>query len=224
MSGTITQVPAAPNPWANPGGGQASSSGTTQTGPSVASLLSSYRGLVAIAERVSAEARATRARLRTLASLGATDAGASPSVPTVRALEDKHDELAAELAQHAAQVRGLGTRYQARPSAAQAFDLDIVESTGLSGLGFLPILAGIAVVGRIAIVLGGMYLADRGLHAWETHRVAKLIEQGKDVSKLVQAMQPPPSTGSSIASVTTPIAIAAGAVALAYLVKEWKRG
>ncbi len=212
-----------PNPWASPTGG-----GSVQAGPSVRELYASFRGLVARTRAVSDDARTTRGRLRTLEQLGVRDAGGPAGVPPLSQVEADFHEQWRALGELEELVRGVEAKtYVLRPSASKRFDLDIVPAGGggnaLGGFGFLPILAGLAALGRVAIVLGGMYLADRGLKTWETHRLAKLVDEGKDISKLVAAMNPPPSTASGIASVTTPIAIAAGVVALALVAREWKR-
>lgn len=209
-----------PNPWA--GGG-----GSVQAGPSVRELYASFRGLVARTRAVSDDARATRSRLRRYEQMGVRDDGGPRDVAPLAQVEAEQHARWRELGELEELVRGVDAKaYVLRPSATRRFDLDIVpkDSDGALGeLGVLPILAGLAALGRVAVVLGGMYLADRGLKAWETHRLAKLVEEGKDISKLVTAMNPPPSTAAGIASITTPIAVAAGVVALALVAREWKR-
>ncbi len=220
MSLGVDTTPA--NPWA-PGGS------SVQAGPSVRELFASFRGLVALARAVSEDARSTRARLRTLEQLGVRDDGGPAGVPPLAKVEADYHAHWRALGELEELVRGIDSHeYVLRPSETKRFDLDLLPKgsagAGAMGeLGILPILAGLVVLGRVAIVLGGMYLADRGLKAWETHRLAKLVEEGKDISKLVTAMNPPASTASGIASVTTPIAIAAGVVAVALVAREWKR-
>jgi hypothetical protein len=211
------------NPWS--GSGTGGGGGSLLAGPSVAELFASFQALFTRAVLVAKDAAETRTRLEQLRALGAQDQGGPKDLlPSVTELERALVERTAELATFGELLRGVETgTHGLRPSQQKRFDLDIVplaSDAGGAGLGLGPLVVGLASLGRMAIALGGMYLADRGLKTWETHRLSNLVEQGKDISKLVV---PPATLTSGIASITTPIALAAVVVGIAMLMREWKQ-
>jgi hypothetical protein len=205
-------------------------------GPSSGALLLTWRKLLAVAQELDRTGQAARARLRTLEALepsadqrrGAKGPSFLPEpqgLPGLADAEADFERFRRDLGKHLAALAELDAgRATAAPAADKPWDLDIVpKGSGLvSGLGVIPILA-LVVVG--ALVIGtGLWTAVRTMEHRERLKLAELVEQGKDISKLVEvAHGSTATTARSVASITTPIAIAAGVVGLAMLAREWKK-
>ncbi len=207
------------NPWADP-----NPPGPT-LGPTVAARLATWRALLAMAKQASDEGRVIQARLVALDALGPAPrtslvpippnllgrAQAEAGLERGRTLLQQHQDASAAIAAKRAHVEPTGL-----------YDLDVLSANGgVSGLGALPLLAAI-VVGGVAIVAGTWAYVNT-LREHQHQRIAALIEQGRDVAPLLAVTNPPPETTRAIASVTTPIAVAAGVLGVAMLAKHWKR-
>lgn len=199
--------------------------------PSSQALFSSYKALVSRCQEVEAQGRRTIAMLQALDAIGELrepvilPAATGASGDRIALLE-QWDRLALDLAEHAKLVAGVEAgRYAVRPSSSKSWDIDIgTPAPGeptFAGLGFLPAAAaGLAVLGRLVLIGGGMALVGRALDYLEFRTKASLLEQGKDVSTLA----PPPGAAAQVSSVTTPLAWAAVAVAGAVMLSRWKGG
>lgn len=199
------------------------------TAPDVAALYASYRGQLARVQAMAANAQAVRARLSAHQAAGGLDAAPAwiTEIPGASAvsLADADRELGlvlGELGKHAALVAGVDAkRLVVRASASTPGDLDIVNPSGgnVGELGFWPLLiAGAAILGRVVIAGCVTAVVLRTYDHLEYRSNAQLLEQGKDISKLL----PPSDFGTKVSKVTTPLALAAGAIGVAMLVKAWR--
>jgi len=194
-------------------------------GPTVVARLATWRGLLAMGKQASDEGRAIQARLAALDALGPAPrptlvpipqgllsrAQAEAGLERGRAILQQHLDASAAVAAGRARVEPIGL-----------YDLDVESADGgVSGLGALPLLAAI-VVGGVAIVAGTWAYVNT-LREHQHQRIAALIEQGRDVAPLLAVTNPPPETTRAIASITTPIAVAAGVLGVALIAKHWKR-
>lgn len=197
--------------------------------PDVAALFTHYRALLTRAQAMADAAKATRTRLAQAVAMGGLDAEPAwvaevPGARTVSLAEADREmgRVLGELAKHAELASGVDAqRMRVVPSSSTPGDIDIV-STGagnVGGLGIWPLLvAGAAVLGRVIIASAVAAVAYRTYEHLEFRTKAQLLEQGKDITKL----EPPPDFGAKVAKVTTPLAIAAGVVGAALLIKAWK--
>ncbi len=203
-------------------------------GPPTHALFATYTKLLARCSEIETALRSGFARLDALAKLAPEleqqlppMVGAPADLMLSRADATREAaRLTRELGEHRELAKGVETgRLAVRPSQERPYDLDIGEAelgdARLSGgLGFLPILAGLAVLGRLALIGGAMVLTSRAVDHMEFRWKAKLIESGKDISKLAE---PAADFGTKVSRVTTPLAFAAGAVAAAVIVANWKK-
>lgn len=197
--------------------------GPIRVGPSVVARLATWRGLLAATQQALNQGRAVQARLVALDRLAPpTDPppGAEPRAKAEAELERIGRELQKHQDASAAVAAG-----RAIAVPAGLYDLDVQGSGsggGVSGLGAVWIVLAAIVVGGLAIYEGTRAYV-KTLEDHQIKRIADLIQQGKDVSPIVSAMNPPPTTTKGIASITTPIAIAGGVLGLALLARSWKR-
>ncbi len=200
--------------------------GSTSMGPGTSALFATYQHLIARGNALERQLKAGFSRVDDLARLlpeheqpaelrqSRADAGLEAA------------RLLRELGEHRELLRGVETgRLVLRPSQERPYDLDIGEAEAgearLAGeLGFLPILAGLAVLGRLVLIGGAMVLTARTIEHLEFRWKAQLIEAGKDISRL---SEPAADFGTKVSRVTTPLAFAAGAVAAAVIVTSWKK-
>lgn len=226
-SGTKGSSAAGPTGSRSPSSSSGSGTTSVRTGPSLTTLFSTHQALLRRGQAEAEAARATRKRLGVLERMGAKDTP-RPGQPALSAVLAELERLEAELATHAALSQGVQTgQYLLRPSQERPFDLDIVprDAPALAGLGVLPpLVAGAIALARIGAVVYGMYVAHAALKTYEVNRLTNLVEQGKDVSKVAEVIEPKLSTAAGVASVTTPFALAAGLIGAAYLLREWKKG
>ncbi len=219
----------APNPWAPP------TTGSSTMGPPTRALFATYQNLIARGSALETQLKVGLSRLDGLARLAPELELEPPGPPRIAAallLLSRADasreaaRLFRELGEHRELLRGVETgRLVVRPSQERPYDLDIGEAEAgdarLAGeLGFLPILAGLAVLGRLALIGGALVLTSRAVDHLEFRWKAKLIEAGQDISKLAE---PAADLGTKVSRVTTPLAFAAGAVAAAVIVTHWKK-
>ncbi len=208
---------------------------SSSLGPSTRALFATYQNLIG---RVGELERQARAGLWRLAALKAIDPDLerflAPTIGVPADLLISHADatrelgrLAGELQSHRDLAQGVATgRFAVRPSQSKPYDLDVGQAEAddpqfAGELGFLPILlGGLAVLARLALVGGAMVLTSRAIDHMEFRWKAKLVEAGKDISKL---SEPAPDLSTKVSRVTTPIAFAAGAVAAAVLVSSWKK-
>lgn len=209
------------NPWVDPNPPGPS------LGPTTAARLATWRALLAMGRRGLDEGRALQANLTALDALGpaprstllaapppnlATRAQAAAGLETWRGKLQEHLDASAAI-----------TAGRARAEPTGLFDLDVESTSGaVAGLGAFPILAAI-VAGGVAIV-AGTWAYVHTLREHQHQRIAALIEKGRDVAPLVAVANPPPETTRAIASITTPIAVAAGVLGVAMLAQQWGRG
>lgn len=197
--------------------------------PDVTALYAHYRVLLARAQAMAEAARASRARLAAAEAMGGLDAAPAwvSEVPGARAVslaeaDQEMGRVIGELAKHAELVAGVeARRLRVVPSASTPGDIDVLSASAgnVGELGIWPLLvAGAAVVGRVVIAAAVTAIAYRTYEHLEFRTKSRLLEQGKDITKL----EPPPDFGAKVAKVTTPLAIAAGVVGAALLVKAWK--
>ena len=190
-------------------------------GPTVAARLATWRGLLAGATRQLEHGRAVRARLGSLDAIGAPSAAPAGVEPRAAA-EAGLERVALDLRKHqdASDAIAQG-RAVAVPNGL--YDLDAQSPGGnVAGLGVWVVVAAL-VVGGIAIY-EGVHAYVKTLEHHQIQQIADLIKQGKDVSPIVTAMNPPPTTTKGIASITTPIAVAGGVLGLAWLASTWGKG
>ena len=192
---------------------------SVRTGPSVRALTETHRQLVA---RAAAIGKAGRDALATVRAL----AGLDEMLRTERLeLEQKAAELEhllGELGVHEELVRGIAAgRFTVRPSASKPYDLDAFEASAAGTLGVFPLLPLVAIVAG-AVVLGmGLSTASRWMEHREFEIKSNLLQKGLDISKL---RIPESDLGTKVSRVTTPLALAVGAVALYGAARLWKEG
>lgn len=198
--------------------------GPITLGPTTSARLATWRALVAMGKRALDEGRAIQANLTALDALGPAPQtkliAVAPNLrPTRAQAEAGLASLAATLKKHLDASAAVSAG-RARVAPVGLYDLDVEGAGGgLSGLGAFPILAAI-VVGGIAIV-SGTWAYVSTLREHQHQRIAALIEQGKDVAPLLAVTNPPPETTRAIASITTPIAVAAGVLGVAMLAQHF---
>ncbi len=197
--------------------------------PDVGALYARYRALLARVQGMADAARQVRGRIAQAQVLGGFDIEPAwvKEVPGANAvsLAEADRELGrvlGELAKHAELVAGVeAKRLRVTASASAPGDIDITAPPvgNVGELGIWPLLvAGAAVLGRVIIAGAVAAVTYRTYEHLEFRTKARLLEQGKDITKL----EPPPDFGAKVAKVTTPIAIAAGVVGAALLIKAWK--
>ncbi len=197
--------------------------------PDVAALYAQYRGQLARVQQMTEAARVVRGRLAEAQRLGGLDVEPTwvKEVPGANAMtlaeaDREFGRVLGELGKHAELVAGVeAKRLRVVASASTPGDIDLTASAvgHVGELGIWPLLvAGAAVLGRVIIAGAVAAVAYRTYEHLEFRTKARLLEQGKDIGKL----EPPPDFGAKVAKVTTPIAIAAGVVGAALLIKAWK--
>lgn len=190
------------------------------SGPSVASLLTTYRATLKRSQALVTYGQGVVKNLHALQRLGGLSR--RQNLDRLRS-EAQLTRLAHDIRQHTELLSELSAgRLLARPSTSKPFDLDVVEPSAETGLGIAPLVLaviGIGIVGATVVTYLGTATHVRQLENAEFLAKARLIEKGIDISQLPE---PRADFSTQVSTVTTPIALAVGAVALYGAVKVWK--